>query len=190
MTAVSAEVGLPFSPFYAILQDGIERIFEAMKCDPFTFVVSSEKCKSILPETIAISPNSHKELLLNPEIDRFEFAKCFREFAPSRVPLCLSLARALSFLSLCGPLGNERISLALLCAMSGGSPPLLVSNSSPDSAARAPPPAATHATIDECAAGLHLHSAGEHWCLDHQTLHRLLSSSSLSIEAKIGSFDS
>jgi hypothetical protein len=41
-----------------------------------------------------------------------------------------------------------------------------------------------HATIDECASAFHLYSAAEIRCLDHQTLHRLLSSESLSIESE------
>jgi hypothetical protein len=40
------------------------------------------------------------------------------------------------------------------------------------------------ATIDECASAFHLYSADEVRCLDHQTLHRLLSSESLSIESE------
>jgi cobalamin biosynthesis Co2+ chelatase CbiK len=98
-----AQVIVPLSPFDEILQDGIEQMFGVVTCNAFTFVVNGEEFESTVVEASAISPDVHKVLLLNPLIDRFEFAKgsiptedfgIFLEFARSRAPSQKSIASA------------------------------------------------------------------------------------------------
>jgi hypothetical protein len=45
-----------FSPFYAILYDGQDRMFELVKSDKFTFVINNTEFESTIAEAVLISP--------------------------------------------------------------------------------------------------------------------------------------
>jgi Txe/YoeB family toxin of Txe-Axe toxin-antitoxin module len=75
MTTDSAEAALSFSRFYAMLQDGIERIFEAMKRDAFTFVVNGEKFKSTLTEAFSLNLRAREFHSAFHGLGRFPFSR-------------------------------------------------------------------------------------------------------------------
>jgi hypothetical protein len=47
------------SPVLVALQDGLERLFEAVQSDEFSFVVNGEEMKSTIAEAFLISPTIH-----------------------------------------------------------------------------------------------------------------------------------
>jgi hypothetical protein len=95
--------------------------------------------------------------------------------------------RALSFLSICERLGNERFFLALLSALDFNSNPPQSSMSELTMASRVAPPTVSllcDRMIDECVSLFHLYSINQLRCRNNQKLHRLLSSESLSAESR------
>jgi hypothetical protein len=56
MTITDSDVPLKFSPFHAVLHHGIDRVFELVQPEDFTFVVKGERFKSTLMEAVLISP--------------------------------------------------------------------------------------------------------------------------------------
>jgi hypothetical protein len=181
--AESSDVTVPFSPFDTIVHDGMSRIFNFIKHDAFTFVVNGEEFTSTLPEAIALSPLIYDNLQSNSMNFSFHFPKGaidstafrdFLDFVRSRASLRVPRERVLSFISISGHLGNEPLSLALLSAMNSGRRSGVQSRAIPFEGV----------TVDECASAFHLCSVDQIRSLDRQTLHRVLSSRSLSIESE------
>jgi hypothetical protein len=56
MSRVDLHFSMQFRPIYAILQDGLERLFEVMKSDCFEFEVEGQKIESTFAEAVLISP--------------------------------------------------------------------------------------------------------------------------------------
>jgi hypothetical protein len=114
----SSQVALPFLPFHAIARDGIERLIDFVNHDPFTFFVNGEHHASTVAEAISLSPVIHESLRSNPLHTAFSFRGAsvnasdfghFVAFAPSRDSVAASRERPLSFVSISGRLGNDRL---------------------------------------------------------------------------------
>jgi hypothetical protein len=130
MSTTTADISLPFSPFHAVIHDGIDRLMDLMKHDSFTFVVNGEELESTIPEAVALSPTLHASLQSNPLLTTFEFARDsvnssdfvdFLHFVRSRGSVTIPRDRVLSFISISGQLGNERLALLLLSSLKSDS---------------------------------------------------------------------
>jgi hypothetical protein len=75
MSTPAKEIALPFSPFNAILHNGIDRLMDLVNHDSFTFVVNGENCESTVPKAILLSPTIHTSLQSNPLNGVFEFSR-------------------------------------------------------------------------------------------------------------------
>jgi hypothetical protein len=179
----SSEILLPFSPLFAVLQDGMDRMLNVIPRDSFIFIVDGQEFSSDLAEVIALSPKVYANWLLNPMVRSFEIpthlmkADDFRDFltfARTRHSVSLPHDRAVSFLSISGHLGNERLSLGLLSSMNSMAVPQVPMKS--DSRG-----VIFDLSIDACASSFDLYSADHLRHLDPQSLHRLLSSKSLAL---------
>jgi hypothetical protein len=199
MATALQEVTLPFSPFYAIPRDGVDRLMDFVSRDPFTFVVNREKHESTVLEAISLSPIVHESLRSNPLRALFEFPGTsitskdfgdFLDFTRSRGCVALSRDRILSFVSISGQLGNDCLAFALFSSVGSG-----CGVDGAPIAAAAPASAADFLTgdrdgyfdpaaVDRCAAKLSSYSVEELRLLDDQTLHRLLSSERLVVESE------
>jgi hypothetical protein len=114
---------LNVSPVLVTLQDGLERLFEAVQSDEFYFVVNGEEMKRIIAEASLISPTIHQQLRSFPDVHTFQIddtgfsAKHFNrflEFVHSNVIAGFSKEEQTSFLSICGHLGNTRLTFLLI----------------------------------------------------------------------------
>jgi hypothetical protein len=108
----------------------------------------------------------------------------FLHFVRSRDPVAIPHDRILSFISISGHLGNERLALVLLSSLKSDSSVPSQSQSLPSStrAAVQPKTVFDSATVDRCASKFYSYSIDELRFLDRQTLHRLLSSECLAVE--------
>jgi hypothetical protein len=207
-TDTGPDIALPFSPFNAITSNAIDRLMALIKPVRFTFLVNGEAFESTVSEAISLSPTIHTSLQSNPLLTSFELGGnsvnssafvSFLEFARSRDLVSIPRARVLSFLSISGALGNERLSVALLSALnfeSSTHPPALQSQSQSQAqsqllplplwAQQAVQPIGLFdiANIDRCASNFYAYSIDDLRFLDHQTLHRLLGSNFLSVESE------
>jgi hypothetical protein len=59
------------SPVLVALQDGLERLFEAVQSDEFYFVVNGEQIKNRIAEASLISPKIHQQLRSCPHVHTF-----------------------------------------------------------------------------------------------------------------------
>jgi hypothetical protein len=181
-TPKDTDLAIPFSPFYTILRAGVDRLLEFAKSESFTFLVNGSPFASTLSEAISLSPTVCECLRANPLLLSFSITSdaidsaafgAFLDFARCRESVRIERGRAVSFVSICGFLGNESLALLLLSSLSsfsGDTPP------------SRPHRAICEATTDECASHFHSFSADDLRFLDRQTLHRLLSSDFLLIE--------
>jgi hypothetical protein len=198
-----SDVDVHFSPFYEILHSSLDRLLEFVNRDSFTFFVNGESIDSTIAEAISISPSIFELLRSNPlnfsfsitskSYDSSDF-RSFLDFARCRASARIPRGRALSFISICGSLGNESLSLALLSSLHRKSAGALRFTSSGESGrdsvsgnsavAAGTRKAICESTIDECASQFYSYSAEDLGFLDCETLHRLLSSEFLSIESE------
>jgi hypothetical protein len=114
-----------FSPFYAILQDEIDRLFELLPCEEFTFIVKGESLKTTLSEAILISPMISERLKTDPtnrefeieiendEVEMKQFSN-FVELIRDREQYVFRRENELIFLSICKLIGNEQLSVLIL----------------------------------------------------------------------------
>jgi hypothetical protein len=177
-----ADVAVNFSPFYTSLQDALDRLLEFIPPNSFTFCVKGEALPSTFREAITISPKVSELLRFNPmtpcftisedSIDSNDF-KAFLEFCRCRDFVQLPRDRVLSFVNISSYLGNECLALGLLSSMGSTSTAAHASPALPNFGAN---------RIDECASQFYSYSVDELRCVDQEILHRLLSSSSLSLE--------
>jgi hypothetical protein len=196
----TAQAALPFSPFYAISRDGIDRLMDFVAHDSFTFIVEGEHHASTFAEAISLSPIVHESLRSNPLHTAFVFRgtsiksatfRDFLDFARSRDCVSLSRDGVLSFVSISGQLGNDRLALALLSSLgpdceTDGAP--LSSSKALHSVSDFPTGGRDgyfdSAAVDRCAAKFSSYSTDELRSLGGRTLHRLLSSDCLVVESE------
>jgi hypothetical protein len=176
-----------FSPFYAILEDGLERMSKFVKSDSFTFVVNGEACETTVAEAVLFSPKVDDLLRSDPTIRAFEITddgvnkkSCaeFLRLVYSRDFQGLTRATCLSYLSLCRFLGNERLSVVLLASLASVS----TSDSPPGSGNAGQTIQFKDADIDSCASRFYSYPVDALQRLDRETLHRLFKSRSLRVE--------
>jgi hypothetical protein len=175
-----ADIALHFSPLEALLHANLDRLMEFLKTDAFTFSVNGGEFACTVAEAILISPAVCDALQANPMNTNFSIASAsiqpsdfgdFLAFARSRDCPRLPRERAAAFLSISTQLGNGPLALALLSSL--GAP-----------AASAKRKVIGEIAIDDCASQFYCYSADDLRLLDRQTLHRLLSSPSLTIESE------
>jgi hypothetical protein len=123
MSLFNAELTSKWTPFYAILQNGLERMFSVLKSDNFTFVVNGQVFESTVAEAVLLSPKVHETLRLDPDSRTFVISSDIIDSSSFRFLLELIRCHAfdelnedkqLSVLSLCSLLENEHLTLVLL----------------------------------------------------------------------------
>jgi hypothetical protein len=62
-----------FSPFHAVVHDGIDRLLEFFQDESFSFIVKGEETKLTLAEAVLISPNICERLKSDPTNREFRF---------------------------------------------------------------------------------------------------------------------
>jgi hypothetical protein len=170
------------SPVLVALQDGLERLFEAVQSDEFYFVVNGEQMKSTIAEASLISPTIHQQLRSFPDIHTFRIddtdfsAKHFShflEFVHSNIITGFSKEEQTSFLSICGHLGNTRLTFLLIDS-------LHYIESSQESAAFD----VLEIDADVCASNFYDYSVEMIKCIDKGMLHEIMSSGLLKLESE------
>jgi hypothetical protein len=116
------------SPVFAVLHDGLERLFEVVESEDFYFLVNGEELKSTIAGPALISPKIHQQMRFSPEIRTFRIdddsftSKDFRrfiDFVRSLVMTGFSKEEQTSFLSICGRFENARLTFLLLESLHG-----------------------------------------------------------------------
>jgi hypothetical protein len=125
MSVAAADTLFKFKPFDAILQHGVDRMFEVVKSEEFHFFVNGQCYQSSLAEVVLISPTIHEILrndrscrvfvISDDDIDSRGFGH-FLDFIHCHDCVSLSEDKALSFRSICRLLRNERLGLILLAS--------------------------------------------------------------------------
>jgi hypothetical protein len=120
------ESAFKLSPLYAILEDGLERLFEIAKSDVFTFYVNGKVLESTVAEAVFLSPIIYESLHSDRNIRSFRItddtidANSFDDFlilSRKRKFIPFNRDTNLTFLSLCGQLGNEHLVLLFLASL-------------------------------------------------------------------------
>jgi hypothetical protein len=118
---------IKFSPFHAILKDGIDRLPELIPFEEFTFVVKGECFKTTLSEAVLLSPLISERLKTDPMNREFKFENdelemkqfCdFLQFIHNREECKFSSEDRKTFLLVCKLLGNEYLTLIFLPSIS------------------------------------------------------------------------
>jgi hypothetical protein len=117
MSVAEVDTLFKFGPFYAILQDGLDRMFDVVKSEEFRFFVNGECYASTLAEAVLISPTVHDVLrndrscpifvISDKDIDSRNFGH-FLDLIRCHDCVSLSEDKALSFLSICRLLAHKR----------------------------------------------------------------------------------
>jgi hypothetical protein len=193
------------SQFFALLQDGFDRMLAVVQSERFEFIVKGERFSSTLAEAVLLSPKVYEIFQVDPSIRTFtiseedksgeietssfkKFLECvhFRDFQQ------FSQSDELSFLSICRMLGNERLAFLFLASPNLQSSSTSISTSTSTSSNTNSISSdimlslisASEATIDYCASKFHCYSIDEIGRLDKQTLHHVLGSSSHRVESE------
>jgi hypothetical protein len=187
-----------FSPFHAILQDGLERVLDVVKSDNFSFIVKGRVFISTIAEATLFSPKVHEMLRSDPSVRSFDISAEDDNIDVSLFSLFLEIARnydcpsieenkKLCLLSLCRAIGNERLALVFLswfCSTGSESESVIGSSSSGSATTTAKIVGFCNANIDSCASQFHSYSIDTLHSLDQRTLHSLLRSRSLHIKTE------
>jgi hypothetical protein len=72
MSITSPNSTIKFSPFHAILQDGIDRLIDFIPNEEFTFIVKGKELKITLFEAVLMFPIISKLLKTDPRNHEFE----------------------------------------------------------------------------------------------------------------------
>jgi hypothetical protein len=172
LSVAEADRLFKFRPFYALLQDGFDRMFDTVKSEEFHFLVNGECYESTLAEAVLISPTVHDVLrndrsfrvsvISDKEIDSRDFGH-FLDFI--RCHDCVSLleGKTLLFLTICPLFRNERLALILLASQNSSQHSISVSKctsiaSSPSSETVTNDIVFCDANIDYCASHFHCYS--------------------------------
>jgi hypothetical protein len=140
--------------------------------------VKGVEIESTVSEAILLSAKVYANLQINPMIRYFEFTsdsiessdfRTFLEFVRSHDSIVFPIPDARSFVLISEELCNDRLTGILLSSLQSGSGEVSVAHFRDYS-------------IEECASQFFVFSIDAIRCVDHQTLHRLLSSTSLRIE--------
>jgi hypothetical protein len=126
MSVLGVEAQFQFRPFYAILEDDLDRMFEFVKSEEFQFFVNGKALESTLEEAVLISPRVHEALRHNRNNRTFTISDdtinsklfgIFLELVRSHDCVALLKNKKLSLLSICRLFGNERRVLILLASI-------------------------------------------------------------------------
>jgi hypothetical protein len=172
-------------PFYAVVQDGMKRLFEFVENEGFTFVVNGEKYESTLCEAILLSRAVSDALHIDCTIREFVISgstidskdlETVLAIVRSSEGVCFSSDHKISFLSICQQIENDALSISLLNHF------CFLVNDSNDSDFDSDSHFSISDRIGHCAAHFALYSIEELRCIDKRILHLLLSSDDLRIE--------
>jgi hypothetical protein len=198
MSITSSNPPVKFSPFHAILQDGIDRLLELLLCEEFTFIVKGKYLKTTLSEAVLISPIISERLKADPMNREFDFGSDELEFEMKEFSSFLDLVRnrdegifsredEMKILSMSKLIGNEKLSLLVLgsvhCDVSSKISPNSLSSCDCESESSKVISKA-EMNIEKCTSQFSSYSVDELRNLPKQLLHSLLSSPSLSIESE------
>jgi hypothetical protein len=191
MSITSLNQSVKFSPFHAILQDGIDRLLELLPNEEFTFIVNGEQLKTTLSEAVLISPIISERLKTDPmnrefyiesdeiEIEMKQFS-VFIDIIRNRNEWIFSTEDGIAILSICKLIGNDQLSLFVLgsvhCDISSKSLSLNVCKSEVMNI--------SEKSVEDCASKFNSYSTEELRNIPKQLLHSLLSSPSLAIESE------
>jgi hypothetical protein len=194
MSSITADMECAFSPFYAIVETGLKRMFEFVKSDCFTFVVNGQQFESTIAEAVLISPavcdllrrdtSARSFVISSSDIESNDFGLVL-QFVRS-FDTILSKDRALSLLTVFNILGNDQLSFVLLASMN-----LSKSKSVLDSTQSQPVVpllgvkqaiSSCDETIEYCASTFSNYSTDALRSLSRNALHILLSSESLRLD--------
>jgi hypothetical protein len=185
MSCVESGPSIQFCPIYAILQDGLERMFYVLEKDCFEFQVGERKIASTVAEAVLISPIIYDLISSDSTMNTFELNEetisatkfeAFLSFVRCHDSPRISREESFTFLKICEKLGNVRLSLVLL-----GSLTLKTSSVSPLDANFVQ---FCDGTVASCASQFYLFSTEQLRCLDKQILHTLLGSPFLRINTE------
>jgi hypothetical protein len=194
MSITSPNPTIKFSPFHAVLQDGIDRLLELIPNEEFTFIVKGEELKITLFEAVLISPIISERLKTDPlnhffniESDELEMKQfsSFVDFILNREKFNYSRENEIIILSICKLLGNEILFLLILgsfhCEVSSQ---LFSSKECECESKSSRMPNISELSIEDCALKFNLYSINELRHFPKQMLHSLLSSPSLRLESE------
>jgi hypothetical protein len=204
MSVAGADTRFKFRPFYAILQEGCDRMFDVVRSETFQFFVNGECYESTLAEAVLISPRVHDVLrndrssrafvISDEDLESRDFGH-FLDFVRCHDCVSFSEDKELSFLSICRLLGNERLALILLASQNSTSSSnhnsIFVlkspsSVSSPSCETVSDDIVFGDIKVDYCASHFHTYSIDKLRRLDKHMLHDILSSPSLALESEDG----
>jgi hypothetical protein len=190
MSIRSPNPTIKFSPFHAILQDGIDRLLELIPNEEFTFIVKGEEWKITLFEAVLISPIISERLKTDPlnhffnaendELEMKQFSS-FVDFIRNREENTFSREDEIAILSICKLLGNENLFLLILgsfhCEVSSKSFSFKECEYESSKMKNM-----YELSIEDCASKFSSYSIDELRNVPKQMLHSLLSSPSLRLE--------
>jgi hypothetical protein len=171
MSITSPNATIKFSPFHAILQDGIDRLLELIPNEEFTFIVKGEELKitlfgavlisPILSERLKTDPPNHEFNLESDEIKMKQFSS-FVDFIRNREEFNFSREDEIVILSICKLLGNEKLSLLILgCFPSGISIKSFSSNECESESESSEMQNICKISIEDCASKFNSYSTAE-----------------------------
>jgi hypothetical protein len=192
MSITSPNPTVKFSPFHAILQDGIDRLLVLVPNEEFTFIVKGEELKIALFEAVLISPIILERFKIDPtnhffhvesdEIEMKQFSS-FVDFIRDREDFKLSREDEIVILSICKLLGNDKLSLLILeCFHFGISMKSFSSNNCESESSEMQN--ICEMNIEDCASKFNSYSTAELRNISKQMVHSLLSSPSLRLESE------
>jgi hypothetical protein len=177
MSQSGGEVHFSHSPLFLALQDGFDRLFDVFQSDKFVFRVNGESVNTTVIEAVLISSKVHENLRSSPgactfcindtNITATNFRR-FLEFVHSGVLSIFSREELLSFLSICGLLGNEQLTF------------LLIESQKMESVEHSEPLKGQF--CDHCASHFHSYSVDLLRRLSKSTLHNVVNSPFLKLE--------
>jgi hypothetical protein len=192
MSITSPNPTIKFSPFQAILQNGIDRLLELIPNEEFTFVAKGDELKITLFEAVVISPiiserskadpTNHSFSVESDEIEMKQFS-AFIDFIRNRDEFKLSREDEIVILSICKLIGNDKLCLLILrsfhCEVS------MKSFSSNECESKSSEILNIYEmSIEDCASKFSSYSTAELRNVSRQMLPSLLSSPSLRLESE------
>jgi hypothetical protein len=177
------------------VQDGLQRIFDFVKSDSFTFVVNEGCFESMIAEAVLIWPAVCEVIRNDRNVDTFvisgsdfdsSYFGIILDIIRSSDCVCFSSDQELSLLSICRLLGNERLSLLLLASVKSTSASNIKVNTGSTTTSTSESTVSTNilicdGNVEYRASQFYWYSAEELRRLDKNILHDLLSSQSLGV---------
>jgi hypothetical protein len=192
--AASAAATATLLPFFAVVQDGLTRLFEFIGSERFTFLVNGEKYDSTVAEAILVSPSVSEALKQDSTIRTFIISgsdilssdfNTILEIVRSRDGICFAADHEMSLLSIGKQIGNCALSFAFLQHLKSrleSKCEIQTSDLIEVHLRNSNNLLSCSDTIRYCASHFCMYSVDELRCLDKGILHALLSSDDLRVK--------